>query len=59
MTGRQHAFDDCAPDWPDPAPAPKRPRTGIRYHPGPQSDLYGQRLRTTRITTIPLTGRYL
>lgn len=59
MTGRQLAFDDCEPDWPDPAPAPTRPRTGIRYHPAPGSDLRGQRLGANRIVTIPLTGSYL
>jgi hypothetical protein len=58
VTG-QLAFDDCTPEWPTPGPPPRRRPAGTRYHPGPQSDLRGQRLRTSRIVTIPISGEYL
>lgn len=55
----QLAFDDCLPDWPEPEPPPRRRPVGTRYHPTVQSDLWGQRLRTRRIVTIPITQEYL
>jgi hypothetical protein len=59
VTGRQLTLDDCQPDWPhNPQPKPHRPR-GTRYWPGLHHDFWGQRLRTRRIVTIPLTGSYL
>lgn len=58
MTG-QLAFDDCTPDWPVAEPKPRRRPAGTRYYPGPQSDLLGQRIRTSRIVTIPITQEYL
>jgi hypothetical protein len=55
MTG-QLAFDDCTPDWPEPEPPARQRSAGTRYYPGPRSDLRGQRLRTSRIVTIPIVG---
>jgi hypothetical protein len=55
----QLSFDDCTPDWPVAEPPARQRPAGIRYHPGPQSDLWGQRLRTTLIVTIPIRGEYL
>ena len=57
MTATQLAFDDCTPNWPEPEP-PRRP-AGTPYHLGAQSDLWGQRLRTIRIVTIPIDGEFL
>lgn len=53
MTG-QLAFD-----WAAAEPKPRRQTVGTPYHPGPQNDLRGQRLRTSRIVTIPIRGEYL
>jgi hypothetical protein len=58
MTG-QLALDDCLPARPTADPPPRQRPAGTRYHPGLLSDLWGQHLRGGRITTIPLTGRYL
>lgn len=58
MTG-QLTFDDCTPDWPAAEPPPRQATAGTPYYLGPQSDLRGQRLRTTRIVTIPLHGDVL
>lgn len=58
VTG-QLAFDDCQPDWPVAEPQPRRPRAGTPYHLSPQDDLRGQRLRATRIVTVPISQEYL
>lgn len=58
MTG-QLTFDDCAPDWPEPEPPPRQRPAGTRYYLRLQNDLWGQRLRTSRIVTIPISGEYL
>lgn len=58
MTG-QLALDDCMADWAVAEPKPRRQSAGTPYHLGPQDDLRGQRIRTTRIITIPTTGEYL
>lgn len=55
----QLAFDDCTPDWTVAEPQPRPRPGGTRYHVGLYSDLRGQRLRTSRIVTIPTTGEYL
>lgn len=52
----QLAFDDCAPDWPVTEPPARQQSAGTRYHVPPCSDLRGQRLRTSRIVTIPIAG---
>lgn len=40
-------------------PKPRRQSAGVGYHPGPQSDLRGQQLRTWRIVTVPISEEYL
>lgn len=55
----QLTFDDCTPDWPAPEPPARQRPAGTRYYVGTQSDLRGQRLHTSRIVTIPITGEYL
>ena len=58
VTG-QLTFDDCQPDRPAPDPPRRRRAVGTPYHLGPQDDLRGQRLRTIRIVTIPISQEYL
>ena len=48
----QLSFDDCAPDWPVVEPPARQRSAGTRYHIPMRSDLWGQRLRTSRIVTI-------
>lgn len=52
----QLTFDDCAPDWPVTEPPTRQRLAGTRYYLRLQNDLWGQRLRTSRIVTIPIAG---